>query len=275
MRITTCILFLLLSVPLLRAQHHIVDFESYQSGQQPSADYWKMKWLSDDESQRNLWRVFSGVGRNGTKGLSLDVNQAKREYNSVFAQGVQADSGPGNIITITADFRFTSSGATPSEFHASIAGIRIADSDEWWRPGHYFCIARRGNNAVGAWDPANRALDEGRSITGWITNPQIGGKATKADVPMQWESDWITLTVTLMDNGSSYQSTLYISCNGKVLYQSKRPFDTKLPSGAVIYAGVTNGYNNAPVETVMAEAVGVSKVVADNFSLKGGEVTYR
>ncbi|MEM6885133.1 MAG: hypothetical protein AAF571_08875, partial [Verrucomicrobiota bacterium] len=232
--IVGCLLTFQCLISSIQAQHYQLDFEAYEDGEVPAAAQWSAKWDPNDETQRLLWRVLAGAGQQGSKAYALDTSQAKHSYVSVYSKGVTSEPGPGETIVIKADFKFTTTDQTPLVPNVPVVGLRITASNQWWENegGAYnFCIIRRSNAAIGVQDPA--LMGQNGNISGWILNPEIGGSGTSNEVPKAWESNWMTLTVTLLDNGSHYQATMFLSSNGKVLYRSEKPMDTDFPSGSM------------------------------------------
>ncbi len=254
------------------------DFDRYDidklTNGVPGDEHWSARWedhtTEGDETQQGLWTITEDTGVKESQGYSLDVHTAKMNYHTIHTEGVK-----GRKIVIQADVKFETTDKPLFGINAPFVGLRINVFPDWWegiglyddRKDENFCLVRRGHDVIGVFDPSKDGEPD-FGIVGWIMNSKVGGIDSKGDIPDAWESEWITLILTLEDNGDFYQMTGAVEVDGEVLYESEDPYVTKVESGTEIYAGFTNGFHPLDGKMTTAELSSLSMVTVDNFSIK-------
>lgn len=264
---------ILLALPLVgaQAQEINIDFDSYVADTAPDRTEWQSRWEADapegDPTQRNLWKT-SANGRDGGQGFALDVKTAHRMNVTMYQTGITAPAGKS--LQIKADVQFVAKKEAPSIPNTSFIGVRIHTVPEWWRDqgkAQGFYLARKDESALSVFDPSLKGPPT-FGFGGPVANTTVESPDAPNDDPDTWTSKWVTLTMTLTDNGTTYQGSCTLECDGEVLYTSQEPWDTEIPVGTEIFGGLDNGFDTAPDGTSTAQAAGVTSVTVDNFSLK-------
>ncbi|MDA9317444.1 DUF1800 family protein, partial [Puniceicoccaceae bacterium] len=258
-----------------------VTFNDSDVGPQPST-IWNSKWDGNNPSQRQLWTVGASNGVSGSRGYSLDVTTASRNYHTVYHTAVTGDAD--RTLNLSADFRFSTTGAPINEsasggvngINDSFIGLLLTTEPTWWQVnndnGNFsFTVCRRHDDYWGFYF-------NGLPI-GWLPNSAIG--LATGTTPSS--SDWFTLNAELVPNSNA---TYTVTCTAS--YEETTLFTSDaivLPSAyavtAPIYGGLTSGYNLDPnnsgaatgQDAVLQFPVGsIAKVASldvDNFTFLG------
>ncbi len=241
------------------------DFEGY-TGTLNGSNGWNGKWDGGDATQRDLFASTAAAGVGGSNGATLDAIAAKHSYNALNQTGVSAVAG--GVLTLSADFQVTTNGNTPAQ-NLGLIGLQISEQPQWWNNNNSnvdFMVARRGNATQQVFGVTGNAQGVGGfGINGWNNVNQFGLPGGADPIGT---SDWFKIEIVLTDNGTTYDAdmTLYNSSGAVATSISSA---TSIASGATLYGGFTNGWNNhqtGGVNSTIEQYAAVTGIGIDNFS---------